>query len=225
VTGDKRGRRIGAGKASRGVAMDREPLVWRELVHQRLADQLVTKPVARAGDHQGPRPERDVEQRERLRFRGAGQRQNAGRIEIVARQRQAPQHRHRALVQVDEPGGDGVSGRRDERRDARNGASGELEHEEGVALREIDDPIDDLGIPRRGRARRHERGRIVAIERAEVALHCPAAPGQPRHPPGEDLGTLTPSAASTCRAQRLGVRARGLSRRLTAGPVGAGRRD
>jgi hypothetical protein len=119
----------------------------------------------------------------------------------------------------------GVSGRRDERRDARNGASGELEHEEGAALREIDDPIDDLGIPRRGRARRHERGRIVAIERAEVALHCPAAPGQPRHPPGEDLGTLTPSAASTCRAQRLGVRARGLSRRLTAGPVGAGRRD
>ena len=188
VTGDQTRRRIGARQASRRVAMDGEPLVRRELLDQGLADQLVTEPVARAGDDEDPRAQRDVEQRERLRFRGAGQRHDAGGIEIVARQRQPPQHRHRVLVEVEEPGGDGVSGRRDERRDTRDGALGQLEREEGIALREIDDPIDDLGGPRRRRARRHERGRILTIERPEVDLHGLAAPRQPRHSPGQDLG-------------------------------------
>ena len=168
--------------------MDGQPLVRRELLDEGLADELVTEPVARAGDDQDPRAQGDVEQRERLRFRGADQRHDAGGIEIVARQRQPPKHRQRALVEVEEPGCDGVSGRRDERRDTRDGASGQLEREEGVALREIDDPIDDLGCPRRRRAHCYERGRILRIERPEVDLHGLAGPRQPRHSPGQDLG-------------------------------------
>ena len=75
--------------------------------------------------------------------------------------------------------------RRDECRDTRNGALGQLEREEGIALREIDNPIDDLGSPRRRRARRDEGGRILTIERLEVDLQGLAAPRQPRHSPGQ----------------------------------------
>ncbi len=188
MTGDQARRRTGARQALRRLAVDGEPLVRWELLDQGLADQLVTEAVARAGDDEDPRAQGDVEQRERLRFRGAGERHDTAGIEIVARERQPLQHRHRGLVEVEEPGGDGVSGRRDERRDTRNGALGQLEREEGIALREIDDPINDLGIPRRRRRGLYERCRIHTIEGPEVDLHRLAGPRQPRHSPGKSLG-------------------------------------
>ena len=71
----------------------------------------------------------------------------------------------------------------DKRRDTRDRALGQLEREEGVALREIDDPVDDVGGPRRRRGGRDERGGILAIERSEVDLDRLAGPRQPRQLP------------------------------------------
>ena len=109
-------------------------------------------------------------------------------VELVAGQRQPPQHHRHVLVEVEEPGRDRVSGRRDERRDARDGASGQLERQERIALREVDDPVDDLAGARDRGARGHERRRILSIEWLEVDLNRLAGPRQPRHSPDQCLG-------------------------------------
>ena len=222
---DQARRRAGLGQPLRGLAVDGDPLVRRELLDQRLAHQLVAEAVAGAGDDQDPGVQRDVEQRERLRLGGAGQRHDAGGIEVVARQRQPPQHRHRVLVEVEEPRRDRVRGRRDERRDPRDGAAGQLEREERVALGELHDPLDDLGCPRRRRARRHERGRVLAVERPEVDLHGLAGPRQPRHAAGQRLGCRLRPVGEHGQRPASRRRSRGAAaRRSSPRPRGARRR-
>ena len=168
-------------------AVGGEPLVRCELLDQDLPDQLVAEPVPVTRDHHHIGAEGGVEQPERLVLGHPRQRHHVGRVEIVARQCQPTQHRHLVVVEVEECGGNGVCGRRNQRGDTRDGASGQLQCQEGVALRKIDDAVDDVGRSRHGRRRRHERGCLLALERSQIDLGRLAGSRKPPHSAAQDV--------------------------------------
>ena len=89
-------------QAAGGVAVDRDPVVRRDLLDEGLADQVVPEAVAGPGDDQRAGVERGVEQRERVRLGQPGQRGHAGRVEVVAGHREPAQHRGGGVVEVEE---------------------------------------------------------------------------------------------------------------------------
>ena len=168
MPGDQ-GRRAADGRQpAGGVAVNPDPVVRGELLDEGPADQIVPEPVAGVGDDQGAGREGGVEQREGLRFCQPGQGPDMGRVQVVAGDREAAQQRGGGHVEIEEPRRHRVPDRRRHCRSTGDGGARQLQGEEGVALRQLDDPGQHRRLRCHGCAGLDQRGHLAAVERAEI---------------------------------------------------------
>jgi Integrase core domain len=183
VPGDQDRRSARGGQAASRIAVHREPLVRWDLLDEGLADQLVPETVAGTRDGQRSGLEAGIQHRERVGLGQPGQRQHAGRIDVVAGHCEPAQHPDAGLIEVEEPRGDRLPDRSGDRQGfAGDDATGQLDSEEGIALCRPDDLGEYPGVRLRRCGGLHQRGDVIVIQRAEIDPDGSAGPVQAGNP-------------------------------------------
>ena len=186
VLGDRL--RVGTrlGEALRGITVQTQASVARQLVSKRLTNQLVPKPVAGAGHDQHSRVQRGVEQRERILLRHARQTQHACQVELVTHDRERRQRIDRPRLQARKPTQHGLTHRPGQHTGgARRHRACELEREERASLRQLDDPRDRLVGRRHPSCEPDQLGDRLLPERAKLDRQCAVAAGELANPVGQ----------------------------------------
>ncbi len=200
--------------------MNRDAAMRRHALHERLPHQGVAKSVPRVRDDQDSPAERRVEQGEGFRFREAGQGHDLHRVQVVARQSDAFEHRQRSRVEVHEVGADRIpEGRGDRDRPVAHVTSRELASKKRMTLRQRDDSVGDHGRGSRFRLCSDNRDHVLGGQGTQCDLDEPTSALEPREA-GDEPRRQLPLAMSEHHQERVARVRTDLEQDLRAGFVG-----